>query len=67
MITNIIEKYGDKLSQIDYVDTFHALQRRYEQNKEILVGSDKSPRETNQRYDYLIYDHVFYIEFTRVI
>ncbi|CAG8554708.1 352_t:CDS:10 [Diversispora eburnea] len=48
LINNIIEKSGEQLTQINYVETFHLLQRRYEQNKEILIGSDKSPGETNQ-------------------
>ncbi|KAF0429270.1 DUF625-domain-containing protein [Gigaspora margarita] len=48
LITHIMERHGEQLLKIDYVDTFQLLQLRYEQNKEILIGSDKSPGESSQ-------------------
>ncbi|CAG8604714.1 1400_t:CDS:10, partial [Dentiscutata heterogama] len=48
LITHIMERHGEQLLKIDYVDTFQQLQLRYEQNKEILIGSDKSPGESSQ-------------------
>ncbi|CAG8474974.1 1937_t:CDS:10 [Acaulospora morrowiae] len=48
LVNSIMEKYGDQLIKIDYVDTFRQLQLRYEQNKEVLVKPDKSPGESSQ-------------------
>ncbi|CAG8698514.1 10365_t:CDS:2, partial [Scutellospora calospora] len=48
LINHIMERHGEQLLKIDYVDTFQQLNLRCEQNKEIMIGPDKSPGESSQ-------------------
>jgi len=39
---NVVEKFGPKLTNIDYVQTFHALHMRYEQHQDRLRDRDRN-------------------------
>ncbi|XP_045609541.1 serine/threonine-protein phosphatase 4 regulatory subunit 3A isoform X1 [Procambarus clarkii] len=39
---SVVEKFGEVLAQVDYVQTFHALRMRYEQHQDRLKDRDRS-------------------------
>ncbi|CAL4072320.1 unnamed protein product [Meganyctiphanes norvegica] len=39
---NVVEKFGTKLTNVDYVQTFHALHMRYEQHQDRLRDRDRN-------------------------
>lgn len=39
---SVVEKFGEVLAQVDYVQTFHALRMRYEQHQDRLRDRDRN-------------------------